>query len=154
MDIADFLTPDRVTLNLRVRDKGHLITELTRLAASHAPAVSPATIEAALRARERLGSTGLGAGFALPHARIDGLKQFLGFLVRLARPIDFEAIDGGPVDLLFLLLIPVMRRIMSVRLPLYPAAAATGSWSAGCASRPPKPRLTTSLLNINLVIGA
>ena len=106
MDIADFLTPDRVTLNLRVRDKGHLITELTRLAASQAPAVSPDTIEAALRARERLGSTGLGAGFALPHARIDGLKQFLGFLVRLARPIDFEAIDGRPVDLLFLLLIP------------------------------------------------
>jgi len=106
MEITDFLTPDRIALNLRARDKGQLITELSRLAASHAPPVSPAAIEAALRARERLGSTGLGAGFALPHARIDGLNQFLGFLVRLARPIDFDAIDGRPVDLLFLLLIP------------------------------------------------
>lgn len=106
MDIADLLAPSRVVLDIRARDKAHLITDLARLAAAQAPAVAAANIEAALLAREQLGSTGLGAGFALPHARIEGLGQWFGLFVRLTRPIEFDAIDGKPVDLLFLLLIP------------------------------------------------
>jgi PTS system nitrogen regulatory IIA component len=106
MDITELIEPARVALDVRTRDKAHLITDLSRIAAGHASPLSAATVEAALLARERLGSTGLGAGFALPHARIEGLTQFLGVFVRLARPIEFDAIDGKPVDLLFLLLIP------------------------------------------------
>lgn len=70
------------------------------------PAVQAASVETALRARERLGSTGLGGGFALPHARIEGLADYAGLFLRLARPIDFDAIDGRPVNLAFVLLIP------------------------------------------------
>ncbi len=106
MQLADLLAPDCVVLGLRMRDKPHLLADLARLAAAHAPGVVPTAIEAALSTRERLGSTGLGAGFALPHARVDRLDRFLGVFVRLARPIDFEAIDAKPVDLLFVLLIP------------------------------------------------
>ena len=106
MDIADLLSLDRITLNLRVRDKRALIAELSALAAPHTPGLPAASIEQALGAREQLGSTGLGNGFALPHARLDGLGGFVGLFVRLARAIDFEAIDGKPVDTVFLLLIP------------------------------------------------
>lgn len=106
MDIADFLTPDRIVLDVRSRDKSQFIAETTRLFGSLIPALQPGSVETALRARERLGSTGLGAGFALPHARIEGLSDYAGLFVRLAKPIDFDAIDGKPIDLAFVLLIP------------------------------------------------
>ncbi len=106
MDVAGLLTVERIVLNLRVRDKRALLAELARLAATQAPGVVSAEIEAALQARERLGSTGLGAGFALPHARLERLDAFVGLFVRLVRPIPFDAIDGEPVDTVFLLLIP------------------------------------------------
>lgn len=106
MDIAELLAPARVVLDLKARDKANLLAALSRIAAGSAPEVSQAVVEAALTARERLGSTGLGSGFALPHARIDGLGRFVGLFARLARPIDFDAIDAKPVDLLFLLLVP------------------------------------------------
>jgi PTS system nitrogen regulatory IIA component len=106
MDIADFLTPDRVLLGLRGRDKAALITEVARLTANWAPGLDAKDIESALTAREALGSTGLGAGFALPHARIERLTAFLGVFIRTARAVEFDAIDGKPVDLVFLLLIP------------------------------------------------
>jgi PTS system nitrogen regulatory IIA component len=68
--------------------------------------VTPAAVEAVLMAREDLGSTGLGGGFALPHARIDGLRDYAGLFLRLAGAIDFAAIDGKLIDLAFVLLIP------------------------------------------------
>jgi PTS system nitrogen regulatory IIA component len=98
------ITPGRVILNLRVRDKGALLDELARRV--DAPGLAPDAIAAALKGREELGSTGLGRGFALPHARLPDLRIFIGLLARLARPIDYAAIDGEPVDLVFLLLIP------------------------------------------------
>jgi nitrogen PTS system EIIA component len=106
MEITNFLTPDRVLLDMRSRDKTQLIAEIARHFGRLVPTLNPEKIEAALLARERLGSTGLGAGFALPHARIDGLESYLGLFVRLAKPVDFDAIDGKPVQLVFVLLIP------------------------------------------------
>jgi PTS system nitrogen regulatory IIA component len=106
MDIADFLTPDRIALEVRVRDKAALIAEIARLFARTTPTLKSETVQAALLAREQLGSTGLGNGFALPHARIEGLGAYLGLFLRLGRPIDFDAIDGRPVQLVFVLLIP------------------------------------------------
>jgi PTS system nitrogen regulatory IIA component len=105
MDMSDFLQPDRVIAGLRVSDKAQLTAELSRRAAASLQ-IARQPVEAALIARERLGSTGLGRGFALPHARLGGLDRFFGLFTRLARPIDFEAIDERPVDLVFLLLIP------------------------------------------------
>ena len=105
MEIGDFLRPDRVIAGLRVGDKAQLTAELSRRAAASLQ-VARQPVEAALTAREQLGSTGFGQGFALPHARLGTLDRFFGLFTRLARPIDFEAIDARPVDLVFLLLIP------------------------------------------------
>ncbi|MGD0103781.1 MAG: PTS sugar transporter subunit IIA [Rhodopila sp.] len=106
MEIVDFLTPERVLLDVRGRDKGQLIGDIARHFGRLVPTLKPETVETALLAREQLGSTGLGAGFALPHARIEDLRAYLGMFVRLAKPIDFDAIDGKPVQLVFVLLIP------------------------------------------------
>ncbi|WP_428492755.1 PTS sugar transporter subunit IIA [Rhodopila sp.] len=106
MDIADLLTPDRIVLDARARDKAQLMGEIGRTFRRLVPALQPDAVEAALMAREQLGSTGLGAGFALPHARLEGVQSYLGLLLRLARPIDFDAIDAKPVRLVFVLLIP------------------------------------------------
>jgi PTS system nitrogen regulatory IIA component len=105
MDFNDLLRPDDIIVGLRASDKAHLLGELARRAAARLSIESQGILHA-LSARERLGSTGLGRGFALPHARVDGVERLLGLFVRLARPIDFEAIDGQPVDIVFLLLIP------------------------------------------------
>jgi PTS system nitrogen regulatory IIA component len=106
MEIADFIAHDRIALDLRVRDKGQLLRELAKRAEPFGGGIPSDTILAALLSRETLGSTGLGKGFALPHARIEGLTRFVGLFARLARPIDYDAIDGAPVDLVFLLLMP------------------------------------------------
>lgn len=105
MDIDKLISPERVVLGLGVAGKGALLQELARRVAPSAGVDAPA-IAAALSAREHLGSTGLGRGFALPHARIAGLTQFVGLFARLSTPIAFDAIDAAPVDLVFLLLIP------------------------------------------------
>lgn len=105
MDIAEVLTEDCVIPSLRVNDKAQLLQELARRAAALAKVPQKLILDA-LEEREKLGSTGLGQGFALPHARIAGLDRFLGLFVRLARPVPYDAVDGNPVDLLFLLLIP------------------------------------------------
>jgi PTS system nitrogen regulatory IIA component len=114
MEITDFLTPDRVLLEVRSRDKGQLIGEIARNFGKLVPVLQPEAVETALLAREQLGSTGLGAGFALPHARIEGLDSYLGMFVRLAKPLDFDSIDGKPVQLVFVLLIPAETSIPHV----------------------------------------
>ena len=114
MEITDFLTSDRIVLDGRSRDKPQLIGEIGRHFGRLVPTLRPQAVERALLDREQLGSTGLGAGFALPHARIDGLESYLGLLVRLAKPIEFEAIDGKPVRFVFALLIPAATEISHV----------------------------------------
>jgi PTS system nitrogen regulatory IIA component len=105
MNLSDLIEPSHVIVGLRIGDKAQLLAELARQAARRL-AIESRDILAAIASRERLGSTGLGNGFALPHARVDGVERLFGLFIRLARPIDFEAIDGQPVDLVFLLLIP------------------------------------------------
>jgi PTS system nitrogen regulatory IIA component len=105
MKIKDVIGPEQVEVGLRVSDKAQLLRELSRRAAA-AVSIDQSVIHDALLARENLGSTGLGKGFALPHARLDILPRFFALFVRLARPIDFAAIDGQPVDLIILLLTP------------------------------------------------
>jgi nitrogen PTS system EIIA component len=105
MPIGDIIGANNVVVGLRVGDKAQLLRELARRAAS-ALSLDQRVILDAVQAREDLGSTGLGKGFALPHARLDALSQFFALFVRLARPIDFAAIDDRPVDLVILLLTP------------------------------------------------
>jgi PTS system nitrogen regulatory IIA component len=105
MKLADIIGRDQVILKLRAANKGHLLEELSRQVSVRLP-IQSRTVLSVLSARERLGSTGLGQGFALPHSRIDNITQVFGLFARLARPVEFEAIDRQPVDLVFLLLIP------------------------------------------------
>lgn len=99
------IPPGRVLDRLRVADKPALLNLLAREAGA-ALGLAPAAIAAALAAREALGSTGTGGGIALPHARLPALAAPVGFLARLDRPVAFDAVDGRPVDLVFLLLSP------------------------------------------------
>ena len=105
MQIADFLSPDDTLCDVRAADKDRLLRELTGRAAN-ALRLDAAVLADAIAQRERLGSTGMGDGIAIPHARIADLSKPFGLLARLRRAIDFAAIDGQPVDIVFLLLLP------------------------------------------------
>jgi PTS system nitrogen regulatory IIA component len=106
MDIVQLLAPDHVIFGLRAAGKPQLLQELARRASDYVK-IPQKTIFEGLSTREKLGSTGLGQGFALPHARIEGLTTMFGMFAKLSRPIAFEAIDEKPVDCVFLLLIPL-----------------------------------------------
>jgi PTS system nitrogen regulatory IIA component len=103
--LADLLRIDRVIPRLKAGDKSRLLAELARRAAPDV-GLTPQALGALLGAREALGSTGVGSGIAVPHARVDGLMAPMGFFTHLDRAIDYDAIDGQPVDLVFLLLSP------------------------------------------------
>jgi len=105
MDIKDFLLPTDALVKASASDKRRLLEELAARAAS-ALNLAADRIAVELLKREDLGSTGTGGGVAIPHARIPDLKKPFGTLVRLKNAIDFDAIDGKPVDIVFLLLLP------------------------------------------------
>jgi nitrogen PTS system EIIA component len=105
MRISDVIGPDQVIVGLRVGDKTQVLQELASRAGA-ALDIDRRIILDALQARENLGSTGLGKGFSLPHARLDAVTRPFALFARLARSIDFAAIDGKPVDLVILLLTP------------------------------------------------
>jgi PTS system nitrogen regulatory IIA component len=105
MDIRAFLSQNAVIIDVRASDKVRLLKDLSARAAPEV-ALEPALVSAEILKREELGSTGLGSGVAIPHARIPGLSKPYGVLARLKRALDFAAIDGEPVDLVFLLLLP------------------------------------------------
>ena len=105
MQLADFLDCDAIKTSLPGGNKRSLLQQLAHLAAQRS-GVDAATISAGLSEREQAGSTGFGQGVAIPHAKIDGLGQIYGLFARLGEPVDYKAIDGRPVDLVFLLLSP------------------------------------------------
>ncbi|HER26490.1 MAG TPA: PTS IIA-like nitrogen-regulatory protein PtsN [Rhodospirillales bacterium] len=105
MEISDLITLDSVDANLRASSKKQAIQDLARKAADivglHERAVFDVLME-----RERLGTTGVGNGIAIPHGKLASLDRLYGLFARLETPIDFQAIDEQPVDLIFLLLAP------------------------------------------------
>ena len=105
MKVTDLIGLDQIVVGLRVSDKPQLLQELARRAAPVVK-VEPDELLKALQAREQLGSTGIGKGFAVPHARPHTLREPFALFVRLARPIDFAAVDEKPVDIVVLLLSP------------------------------------------------
>jgi PTS system nitrogen regulatory IIA component len=104
-ELGRLITPDRILLGLNPGGKRQLLQELSTIAGSKL-GMPAETILAALQQRERLGTTGIGDGIAIPHAKLEGLAAMTGFLARLVKPIDFEALDGQPIDLVVLLLAP------------------------------------------------
>jgi PTS system nitrogen regulatory IIA component len=105
MKISDFLLPADVMLDVRESDKSRLLRQLSTQAANEL-GLSADEVSTQIIKREELGSTGVGNGVALPHARLRGLKAPFGLLARLHHAVDFEAIDDQPVDVIFLLLLP------------------------------------------------
>ncbi|MDX1711446.1 MAG: PTS IIA-like nitrogen regulatory protein PtsN [Rhodovibrionaceae bacterium] len=105
MEIADLIPPKGVIANLRVTSKKQALQELSRKAAEITDQPERAIFEVLVE-RERLGTTGVGHGIAIPHGKLPGLDRLYALFARLDRPIDFEAIDEQPVDLICVLLAP------------------------------------------------
>jgi len=104
-DIADLITPRGVIAQLRAPTKRQVLQELARRASTMTN-IPDKRIYDALAERERLGTTGIGTGIAVPHCRLPELTRLYGMFARLERAVPFEAIDDQPVDLVFLLLAP------------------------------------------------
>ena len=105
MDISDLIAPESVIPKLPATSKKQALQELAKRAADIV-GLHERTIFDALIERERLGTTGVGNGIAIPHGKLPGLDRLYGLFARLERPIEFDAIDEQPVDLIFLLLAP------------------------------------------------
>ncbi|SEQ78684.1 PTS IIA-like nitrogen-regulatory protein PtsN [Solimonas aquatica] len=106
MKIAEILSADRVSSGPSFTSKKKALEELAQLLAKGASNLSPSDVLTSLSAREKLGSTGLGHGVAIPHGRIAGVENSIGAIMRLKHPLDYDAHDGHPVDLIFGLLVP------------------------------------------------
>jgi len=103
---ANFLTLERIDCHNQAASKKRALEEMGKLLASITTDLTRDKVFDHLLERERLGSTGLGHGVALPHARIKGLSQACGALIHLEHSVDYDSIDGAPVDLIFGLLVP------------------------------------------------
>lgn len=106
MLVSDLLSAERVLPDVAVRSKKRLLEVISTAMADDAAGFHERDIFESLIAREKLGSTGLGNGVAIPHGRIPGASTVQAVFVRLARPVAFDAVDGKPVDLLFALAVP------------------------------------------------
>ena len=105
MLLSDLLAPQAVVPALKVNSKKQALQELAGRAAAACGRDEREVLEVLMQ-RERFGSTGIGSGIAIPHGKLAKLERLCGAFARLDRPVDFEALDGQPVDLMFLLLAP------------------------------------------------
>lgn len=108
MKISDVLSPELTKCSLSGRSKKRIIERLSQLLAEYLNGGNELSdlLFDNFVAREKLGSTGLGKGVAVPHCRTPGVKKIQGCLVKLAQPVDFDAVDDQPVDLIFALVVP------------------------------------------------
>ena len=105
MDMADLIDVESITPSAEPRSKKQALQEIARMAEKRTGVKYDRIVDALLK-RERLGSTGVGHGVAIPHAKLAKLDGIVGLFARLRRPVDFDSVDGEPVDLMFLLLAP------------------------------------------------
>ncbi len=105
MDLSDLLTPDAVMASLHAQSKKQVLQEVCDRAARLTGLAEREIFDAILQ-RERLGSTGVGQGVAIPHGKQRSLEKLVGVFARLIRPVEFDSLDDQPVDLVFLLLAP------------------------------------------------
>lgn len=105
MRLNDLLSPSAVISPLKATTKKQVLLELSERAAQVSGLPAREIFDALLH-RERLGSTGIGDGVAIPHGKLGKVKDIFGVFARLERPIDFDALDGAPVDLIFMIITP------------------------------------------------
>lgn len=106
MLISDLLSPERIRCDVHTSSKKRLLELISEELARNSDEFSQREIFESLCARERLGSTGLGKGVAIPHGRVKGSQHVEASFFRLSKPLSFDAVDGEPVDLLFALAVP------------------------------------------------
>jgi len=106
MLIHDLLSPERISFDVHASSKKRLLEVISEKLAGNSDQLSQREVFESLIARERLGSTGLGQGVAIPHGRVKGIQHVEAEFLRLAKPLPFEASDGEPVDVLFALAVP------------------------------------------------
>jgi nitrogen PTS system EIIA component len=106
MNISDLIAPERIATVQEVGGKKRALEMLSELLASSGSELSRGEVFTSMINRERLGSTAIGSGVAIPHGRIEGLRNSLGAFIRLGEPVDFDATDGNPVDMMFALIVP------------------------------------------------
>lgn len=105
MEITSIIMPEMVVANLRANSKKQVLQELAELAASKVDATEHDILDTLLQ-RERLGSTGVGNGVAIPHGKLPNIGGIVGAFARVSKPVAFDAMDDQPVDLFFMLLAP------------------------------------------------
>lgn len=105
MDLGDLISAEGVIATLSANSKKQVLQTLSAHAAQRTELPERDIFDTLLQ-RERLGSTGVGRGVAIPHGKLNGLPHIVGLFARLEQPVDFESVDGEPVDLVFLLLAP------------------------------------------------
>lgn len=106
MELVDILSPDRIFENVQGGSKKKVLETAAGLIARQLPELNPDDLFDNLISREKLGSTGIGKGIAIPHCRSQNCNQPIGSFLKLETPVDFDAIDHQPVDMLFVLLVP------------------------------------------------
>lgn len=106
MNISDLLIQERVSCCPQIGSKKRLLENISELLARNVPQLSSNEIFDSLISREKLGSTGLGKGVAIPHGRLSALARPVCAFIKLEQPIEFDALDGRPVDLVFALIVP------------------------------------------------
>ncbi len=106
MRITDFLTADRIIPDLRGKGKDTILEEMGQMLASHTQSVDPKRVLEMVLAREKVGSTAVGDGVAIPHGRMPGMKQVVAVFARSLQGVDFHAPDGGLTHLFFFLIVP------------------------------------------------
>lgn len=106
MLVSDLLSAERVLPDVRTSSKKRLLEFISEALVRHDASLNPREVFESLCARERLGSTGLGHGVAIPHGRVNSSAAPQAVFIRLAKPLAFDAVDGEPVDLLFALAVP------------------------------------------------
>lgn len=106
MKLTEILSADRVVSGTAVSSKKKVLEELSNLLATGAATLTSQEVFNSLTGREKLGSTGLGHGVAIPHGRVSGIDRSVGAFLRLKHPVDYDSHDGNPVDLVFGLLVP------------------------------------------------
>lgn len=106
MPITDILTPSRTVIDAEASSKKRALEKVSSFISEDIPSLNASSLFKSLIAREKLGSTAIGQGIAIPHCRLQHCQHIAGALVRLTAPVDFDAMDEEPVDLLFVLLVP------------------------------------------------
>ena len=106
MQLEDILSPERCHCRVDGINKKRILSKISEIVSENIDSLEAPDVFEALMAREQLGTTGLGNGIAIPHCRLAPCENIIGALITLEQPIDFDSLDGKPVDILFVLLVP------------------------------------------------